>query len=295
LNSFADDEGFRRKLLIAVAFGADFGGMATPVGTGPNAIAIASIAQSHGVSFFSWMIFAFPLTLGMLLLSFALLTLRRPTSSSSIGTLVDGPASGREMVSLKSKQKVFLLILLSTVVLWLSEPIHQVPSPVIALGAAAALFITRVLTKDDLPRIGWSTLLLISGGITLGRLLEQLWIMKDSAGAIPFADLNPVLGLFLICLASATLSALMSNTATVILLIPIAAAIDPAPSTTVLVAISASFGIPFIISTPPNSMAFSQGGLRFGDLFWPGILMMVIGCAVVSLTGKLVLNLAGIP
>ena len=61
------------------------------------------------------------------------------------------------------------------------------------------------------------------------------------------------------------------------------------------ISVSASFGVPLIISTPPNAMAFGQGGLKFTDLFWPGLLLMILGCVLVSLTGRSVLRLVGIP
>ncbi len=73
-----------------------------------------------------------------------------------------------------------------------------------------------------------------------------------------------------ICLASALLSALMSNTAAVTMLIPLAAGVAPAPSTAILVAISASLGIPFVISTPPNAMVYGEGGIAFYDLSGTG-------------------------
>ena len=100
--------------------------------------------------------------------------------------------------------------------------------------------------------------------------------------------------IFVLCLASAVLSALMSNTATVVMLIPLAAALVPAPSTAILVAVSASFGMTFLISTPPNAIAHGEG-VRSSDLFYPGLVIMLVGCILVSLTGRLVLNFAGIP
>ena len=87
----------------------------------------------------------------------------------------------------------------------------------------------------------------------------------------------------------------MSNTATATMLIPLAAGIDPAPSTAVLIAIAASLGIPFVISTPPNAMVYGEGGIRFSDMAIPGLILMILGCVVVSLTGPHVLNLVGMP
>ncbi len=54
---------FRRALLMGIAIGANFGGMAAPIGTGPNAIAIAAISSSLVITFTGWMFFALPLTL----------------------------------------------------------------------------------------------------------------------------------------------------------------------------------------------------------------------------------------
>lgn len=295
------DEGhiMRRALLLAVALGADFGGIATPIGTGPNAIAIASISSVQPVSFLSWMAFAFPLTIGLLFASFFFLSWRVRRNESEWTERKDFIYSSvfeKEIPSnFSSNRTGFLIILVVTVALWLSEPLHGIPAAVIALGSAGALFLSGVLSKKDLLRIDWSTLLLIAGGITLGRLLENAGIVKTIAEKVPFADFDPTISLFLLCLASAFLSALMSNTATAVLLIPLATALIPSPSTAILIAVSASFGVPFLISTPPNAMAFGQGGLRFTDLFWPGLVLMILGCALVSLTGKTILNLAGIP
>ena len=298
LARFEDDHVLRRVLLVGVAFGADFGGMATPIGTGPNAIAIASISATQPVSFLSWMAFAFPLTIGMLIVSCVFLLWRareRERDWKKRGAQLRTVLSKDEESDAVPHRISFLIISAGTILLWLTEPLHGIPAAVIALGSAALIFLAGVLTKKDLTRIDWSTLLLIAGGITLGRLLEQSALIKTASANVPFADFHPMFGLFLLCLTSAMLAALMSNTATTVLLIPLAMTLIPAPSTAILIAVSASFGIPFVISTPPNAMVFGQGGVKFGDLFWPGIVLMVAGCFLVSLTGQAVLNFVGIP
>ncbi len=69
---------------------------------------------------------------------------------------------------------------------------------------------------------------------------------------------------------------------------------DANPSTAILVAITASFGIAFVISTPPNAMVYGEGGIKSSDLLSPGIILMVLGCLLVALTGPFVLKLIGI-
>lgn len=293
------DVAARRTLLIGVALGANLGGMATPIGTGPNAIAIASIAGSHQVTFVDWMIFALPLTLGMLLLGFLILRLRAGKIGDGWTAIAARTQTNLSVFGsndgLSGRRNSFLAVLAATVILWLSEPFHGVPAAVIALTAAAFIFLSGLLKKEDISRIDWSTLLLIAGGITLGRLFEASGIIAAIASDIPFETFPPTLTILLICLTSALLAALMSNTATAVLLIPLATLLVPHPSTAILVAISASFGMPFVISTPPNAMAYGEGGLRTSDLLIPGLIILIVGCILVSLTGRPVLRLAGFP
>lgn len=298
LKEFRDDHLIRRTLLLGVALSADLGGMATPIGTGPNAIAIASISQNFHVSFLDWMIFAFPLTIGMLLLAYLMLLFRGRSEQrawSDHAVFLVKRASGATNQDIPDGQWKFFTLIALTILLWLTEPLHHIPSSVVAIAAAAVLFSTGMLQKKDLIKIDWSTLMLIAGGITLGRLIEQSGLITSISSALPVSEWNATMALFVLCLASALLSALMSNTATAVMLIPLATAVVPVPSTAILIAISASFGIPFVISTPQNAMAYGEGGLRFNDLFTPGIVIMILGCAIVSLTGRHVLNFVGIP
>ena len=292
LSSWETDDMGRRTLLVGVALGANLGGMATPIGTGPNAIAIASISNIRQVSFIDWMAFALPLTVGLLLLGFVFLKWRVGKEKPPRWK----PAIADSSDEFSRNGRVGLIIVFAiAVALWLSEPLHGIPAAVVALGTAASLFVFRLLGKKDLARIDWSTLLLIAGGITLGRLLEASGLVSSGAAELSLAGMHPAVTLFILCVASATLASLMSNTGTAVLLIPLASALVPQPSTAILIAISASFGMPFVISTPQNAMAHGEGGLRASDLLYLGLIEMVVGCAIVSLTGRAVLSFVGIP
>jgi sodium-dependent dicarboxylate transporter 2/3/5 len=182
----------------------------------------------------------------------------------------------------------------ATVALWLAEPLHGVSAPVVAVAAAAALFLTGLLERADLERIDWSTLLLIGGGIGLGRLLEKSGVVStvlsrfDLAGASPFA-----ISLVLVVVA-AVLSSIMSNTATAALLVPIGASLLPEPSTPVLIAVGCSLGMPFVISTPPNAMAVGTGAVTSKDLMFVGVPLLIEGALLVAATGRLVLGWFGL-
>ena len=164
----------------------------------------------------------------------------------------------------------------------------------IALAAAAALLLLGLLRPRDLLRIDWATLVLIAGGIALGALLDHSGLMRQVTERLPLAAAPPTLRILALCLLSAFLSALMSNTGTATLLVPLALAMSGAPSAAVLVAVACSLGVPFVTSTPPNAMAYGAG-LRAKDLLVPGFIIMIAGCVLVAITGPWVLRLMGVP
>lgn len=276
-------QGFRKGLLLAVAMGANLGGMATPIGSGPNAIAIAATR----ISFLEWMSFGVPIVLGMVMLALgALLTRYRLRGPYEIVLAANAsiPRTGR-----------LLLVFFSlTIVAWLSEPIHGASAPTVGLALMLALFASGLLNKRDLGDLDWSTLGLIAGGLTLGRLLESTGLLGTLSSALDLGGTPRWLWLGSFVFASAILSALMSNTATAALLIPLGMQLDPSPSTAVIIAVATSFGMPFPISTPPNAMVYGTGKLSVRELLHIGLPLMIIGCAVVTLSGAWFLGQLGI-
>ncbi len=275
---------FRRALLLGVAFGANFGGMATPVGSGPNALAMAAT----GITFVRWMVLATPLAAGILLATYFLLNTRHD---------IGGNLVYREFSALRPTRRAWAVagIFTLTVGLWLLEPWHGIPAWQVGVGAAAALFGLRLLHGRDLLRLDWPTLLLIAGGLTLGKLVEQSGMAHAAAGSVAWGELHPTITVLTFVFAAATLSSVASNTATAALLIPLAGSINPSPALAVLVALGASLGTPFVISTPPNALAFGEGGLRGKDFLMPGLVMLLMGGLLVGLTGPGVLRWMGVP
>jgi sodium-dependent dicarboxylate transporter 2/3/5 len=262
--------------------------VATPIGSGPNGIALGIVNQDVQVTFLQWMLFALPLTFGMLALSFVLLRwLHR------VRGRIDLPQI--EITPLSVRGYAVIVLFGGTVLLWLLEPIHKQPAALIAFAAAAVLFGSRLLKKEDLAEINWSTLILIAGGLTLGELIDRSGLATILSRSVAWQTLPDAFMLFCFVFAVAFLSAIASNTAAAALLIPIALGVHHAPHIAILIAIGASLGAPFVISTPPNALAYGEGGLKSGDFLLPGVILMIIGCIIVSLTGPAVLRWAAIP
>ena len=281
------DARHRRALLLSVALAADVGGIATPIGSGPNGIAMAAVAPLHAVSFLEWMVFGVPLTMGLLTAAVLLVVWRLRLAGRV--ELVETPHAAAPFGRLGTLGIVFLLV----IALWITEPLHGVRAWIIALVAAGALVMARLIGWRDVLRLDWPTLMLIAGGIALGTLLEESGVVTIAAEWMPFNAVGPVLRLLVLCLISALLSALMSNTAAATFLIPVALSVLPVPSTGIIIAVASSLGVPFVISTPPNAMAAGHG-LPSGDLLVPGLTLMVGGCIIIALTGPWVLSAVGI-
>lgn len=143
----------------------------------------------------------------------------------------------------------------------------------------------------DLGHLDWSTLLLIAGGLVLGELLDAIGVLGWFAGVAGGVD--PALTLVVVIVGAALLSALMSNTATATLLIPLALPLLPAPSTAVLVAVACSLGAPFVISTPQNALVAGMG-VTGRDFLRVGVPVLVVGVVVVAASGPAVLAAFGL-
>ena len=296
------DVSHRRALLLSVALAADVGGIATPIGSGPNAIAMAAVADRQAISFLQWMVFGVPLTVGLLAAALALIIWRlRPTGDVALGPLPPSgevtslPATARESAPAAKPGRLHALgaVFVLVIALWLTEPVHGIRSWMISLAAAALLIVLRLIGWRDIARMDWATLVLIAGGIALGTLLERSGLVELAAQRLPLDPLPGTVRLLILCLVSAILSALMSNTATATFIIPLAMSIDATPSTAILVAVACSLGIPFVISTPPNAMAVGRG-LRSSDLLIPGLILMIGGCIIIATTGPWVLRAVGV-
>jgi sodium-dependent dicarboxylate transporter 2/3/5 len=282
------NEPYRRALLLGVAVGANLGGMATPVGTGPNGIAIAELAPWVHVTFLKWMALALPITLGMLLFGFLLIAgIHRVRGRFQ--------PIGRIPARLTVRGRGLLAVFALAATAWLTESVHGVPAPLVAIAVAAILFGGGWLAPVDLRRIDWSTMALIAGGLVLGYIVEHSGLLAVTAARVHWDEVSAPLRVLGLVGTAAFMSALMSNTASAAILIPFGLGLGAPHSIAVLIAIGSSFGMPFVISTPPNAMVYGRGGLDARDLLAIGLPIMLVGCLVVALTGPVLLRWFGLP
>lgn len=271
----------RAGLALAIPLAANVGGIGTPVGTPPNAIALGAL-ESAGihVSFIDWMIMAVPLMLVVLVASWLLLC------------ALFLPKEGKMEVKLgkdwdtSRNAKLFYLVTGATILLWMTEPFHGVSSNIVGFFPVVALLCMRVMEGADVKRLDWPVLWLVSGGIALGTGVGATGLDAWLVESIPWSSFSPVLLLFVFGMIGLGLANVISHSAAANLLVPLAVTLAMSLdginviAVAAIVAISTSFGMSLPISTPPNAIAYSTGEVSVKNMAIVGV---IIGLAATLL------------
>jgi di/tricarboxylate transporter len=202
--------------------------------------------------------------------------------------VVDDPdAVRRQVVPLGFGAKEALLVLAGMVVLLATG---AVPPAAAALLAAGVLVLLRVVDIDQAYRaISWTTVILVAGMIPLATAMQSTGAAQDLADGLVdlVGDAGPyalITGLFVLI---AVLGQLISNTATALIVIPIAvtsaAELDiSARPVLMAVNVAATAALLTPVATPANLMVMEPGGYRFGD-YWKLGLPLLGWYAVVAI------------
>jgi sodium-dependent dicarboxylate transporter 2/3/5 len=272
-----------KALILGVAFAATIGGIGTIVGTPPNGIAVANLAE-HGIeiSFLEWMYYAMPFAIVFLPIAwFILINVYKPGKEKMQLPKKSGKVTG--------EQKSVLGIGALTMGLWVTSFIHGMPDAVVALIAVFLLYLFRLLETNDLSRIAWGALLLFGGGLALGAAIDGSGLSLYLSDI--FAGLVGGQGYFIVLVSVIAFAVLMtltaSNTATAALLVPVmiplAAILGVEVKELVIIAaIGTSIDFLVPIGTPPSTIAYSSGYISVKDMVKAGIPITIAGTILLA-------------
>ncbi|MFN3712377.1 MAG: SLC13 family permease [Alcanivoracaceae bacterium] len=276
-------------VLLALAWAANIGGMATLVGSPPNAITAAAL----GWSFDDWLKVGIPMYLLLLPLAMGVLFMvirpERNLPSVKAGEAIAFPRHRAAIIT--------VIIFLVTVSLWVfGKPVAGLLGiksdfdTWVALLAIALLGVSGTLQWSQIEKqANWGVLLLFGGGITLSTLMQSsgasAWMATGISQVLP-AD-HPWLLYLLVALFVIFLTELVSNTASAALLVPlfmpVAVVVGADPITTAaIIGIAASCAFMLPVATPPNALAFGTGCIPQQQMIRAGIRMNLLGTLVVS-------------
>jgi sodium-dependent dicarboxylate transporter 2/3/5 len=302
-----DREHFLVSLLLGVAYAASIGGLATLIGTPPNALLAGFLRSNYQISigFVQWMEIGLPLVIIALpLLYFFMTRVIFPISKDfSIAKKDEIENQWVALGSMSGPEKRVGIIVLITAILWIFRPylsnyIDGLSDTGIAIGCAIVLFAmpsgqkekTRLLVWDDCIRLPWEILILFGGGLSLAKNITASGLAEWIAAQATILENVPLLLLMLLIVLSIIfLTEISSNTATAATFIPllyaiaISLGINPymmvIPAT---IATSCAFMLP--VATPPNAIAYASGEIKIQDMvragFWLNIFMTIIAVGV---------------
>ena len=300
---------FTVALLLAVAYAASIGGMATLVGTPPNAMVAAYLSETRGIEigFSEWMSVGLPIVLILLPAAWFVLTkwvfrLGDFTAEGGAAAVEEGL---RALGPLSTPERRVLYLFLVVAAMWIFRPLLIRFDPLaglsdmgIAIAGAVALFMipsgsrrepnSFLLDWATAVRLPWGVILLFGGGLSLAAAINAtglaVWL-GDFLLPLTYMDLFLLL-LALVALVT-FLTELTSNTATTAALLPILGAIAVASEINpvllaVPAAMAASCAFMLPVATAPNAVVFAGGHITIPQMAGTGFRLNFVAITIIT-------------
>jgi sodium-dependent dicarboxylate transporter 2/3/5 len=319
-----------KGLLLGIAYAASIGGIATLIGTPPNLsfVRIFSIffPEAPEISFAQWMVFALPLSVLLLTITYFYLYaifFKNSKESFSVGKNVISKEY-QSLGKMSYEEKWVLTLFVSLALLWLfRKPIHfglfstpgwsnlfaqpkWITDGNVAIFIGVLLFIIPSKDKQKssflmdwhtAERIPWGIILLFGGGFALASGFKESGLSSYIGDSLShLQNIHPLLILLLIVVTITFLTELTSNTATTETFLPILAAMAVAMAIHPLflmipATIAASFAFMLPVATPPNAIVFGSKKLQISDMIRTGFWLNFIGTLLLTLVAYFYMSL----
>ena len=290
LATLPKDGGGRISLALAIPIAANIGGMGTPIGTPPNAIALGALQDAgYAITFAGWMLRMVPYVVLMLVIAWVLLMKLYPFKAKSIELKIEG----QEVKATPFQKYVVWVTFTLTIILWVGEQWFKINSNIVAMIPFAVFSATGIMKARHLEHINWAVLWMVAGGFALGTALNQTGLASTLIKTIPFASWNALVVMLVGGFICYFLSNFISNSASANLVVPILIVVGKAmtgnpafenlggvPAMIIGVAICASLAMCLPVSTPPNALAHSTGMITTKQMATVGIIMGAVGLVI---------------
>lgn len=295
-------------MLLGIAYAATIGGMGTIIGTPPNALFVAFMAETYGIEigFVRWMMIGLPLVFILLPISWFVLT-HVTFNLSNKASFQTSHVIEKELAVLgpfSLAEKYVTIIILTVASGWIFRslltealPWFRLSDAGIAMSGALLVFVVPVdlrqgrflLRWEEAVDIRWDVLILFGGGLALAAAIGgsdlATWIGDQlvNLGALPIFLLLLVIGVLIVFVGE-----LASNTAMAAVFLPVAGATaiglgEPAIMLALPVALFATLGFMLPVATPPNAVIFGSGAVEQRDMIRAGLILDIVGILIVAL------------
>lgn len=309
-------------LMLGIAYASSIGGVATLIGTPPNAVLAGAAEELLGVEvgFGRWMLVGVPVAALMLPLTWFLLVSVLHPPGEVRGDAAHLLAVERTGLGRRSRgETIVAVVFVLTALAWiLREPkalgslalpgiatwLPEVRDSTIAMAGAMLLFLIPLdlrrgrftLEWPVARRIPWGVLVLFGGGLSLARAMDRSGLAAWIGGGVESLSNVPPIVLFLVVATLFVfLTEVTSNTATATMAMPIMAGAamglgEPALPFMATAAMAASMAFMLPVATPPNAIVFGSGLLSIQQMVKAGFWLNLISIVIVTLTATFLVS-----
>ncbi|WP_419148083.1 SLC13 family permease [Pseudoalteromonas 'SMAR'] len=303
-----DSERFAKALLLAIAYGASIGGIATLIGTPPNALMAAYLADSYDIQigFATWMLVGVPLSMTLLFIAWFWLTkvsYKVDKTELNLDTKALFSSQLQSLGDMTGAEKKVLAVFVFAALSWITRPLIAditglaLSDTGIAIAAALLLFVLpvskqndeRILDWESAAKVPWGILLLFGGGLSLASQIKSSGLADYIANLLAGADaMGLVMGVLIVAALITFLTEITSNTATAAgflpLLGPVAESVTGSPLAWVIpAALAASCAFMMPVATPPNAIVFGSGEIEIKDMVRAGFALNLVAIALITI------------
>lgn len=305
---------FSLTIMLAIAYAANMGGIATIIGTPPNVAYIGYIESKlpgAQVDFISWMLLCMPIAILLLMsLYWVMVKWLYPNRIKADGGTKDFIKHEIKLLGpMSNAEKRVLIIFIATAFLWIfralinrMQTLFTLDDTIIALLCAVALFIcptgkmgidnknesNALLEWSDTSKMAWGILLLFGGGISLASALENAGLIEQLGTWLAQFANNGFILVLVITTVTIFLSEVMSNVAQVIVFAPVVTSLAIALHMNPLLlgipmTLAASCASMLPMGTPPNAIVFASGYIKLKQMTMAGFIMNIVSIVLITL------------
>jgi sodium-dependent dicarboxylate transporter 2/3/5 len=302
-----DGVNFAAAMMLGVAYASSIGGMATLIGSPPNALTASYLSQTFGikVTFAEWMAVAVPISVVLLATAYIILTrVSLPFSSTLASTERHAVADMlQKMGPMSVPEKRVAAVFVAAVASWILNPLIgpligiEMSDTGIAIAGVIALCVipadrsspTFLLDLATARKAPFDILILFGGGLSLAEAMETSGLAAWISNGLSFLHGMPIVVLVAgVALLVIFISEVMSNTATAAAFLPIAGSLAVGANASPLVialavglAASSAFMLP--VGTLPNALAFGTGHIPLPRMLHAGFFLNLAGAALIAI------------
>jgi solute carrier family 13 (sodium-dependent dicarboxylate transporter), member 2/3/5 len=296
---------FSISLLLCIAYGSSMGGAATLIGTAPNIFMVGFVSSTLGyqIDFVQWLYIGLPFLIISLFVIDLVVNkiLFRVDSNENFDSRHYFKKEYYNLGKWKKEEKVVLFVFSSAIFSWVFQPIlsnyfKNISDGIIAMTSALLLFIIPIdwdnqkyiLDRKSINSIPWDAILLFGGGLSIASAIEKtklatwLGIELKIIGVLPlFFQILLIVSLIIF------LTELTSNTATIIVFLPILSSIALNSGQNPLLfiipatfAVSCAFMLP--VATPPNTIIFGSGLIQISEMTKAGLILNLFYILIIT-------------